>query len=315
MAIPAVFGGRIRERQTWRDVSSISRKEVQMATYGLGFETNLFQLYLGGNIGDRFSFLDKLTGGTELVSITADGHVGIGTSQPKTLLSLGPAVADTKLALQEDSSVYGLGFGKNQFRLHLGGQPGDRFSFLDSSGGNELVRFGTSRADFWGDVSAAGNLGVTGDVTVQGTVTANALDITHAKKFKIDHPLDPDNKWLFHSSVESSDMKNMYDGVVTLDAEGRAMVELPAWFNALNERFCYQLTALGEPMPALHVAREISDNLQNQFTIAGGVPEGMVSWQVTGVRHDECAKHRPMVVEQDKLPDERGKRLVPPGRS
>ena len=35
--------------------------------------------------------------------------------------------------------------------------------------------------------------------------------------FKIDHPLDPANKYLYHSFVESPDMKNVYDGVVVLD--------------------------------------------------------------------------------------------------
>ena len=30
--------------------------------------------------------------------------------------------------------------------------------------------------------------------------------------FKIDHPLDPANKYLCHSFVESPDMKNIYDG-------------------------------------------------------------------------------------------------------
>jgi hypothetical protein len=30
--------------------------------------------------------------------------------------------------------------------------------------------------------------------------------------FKIDHPLNPANKHLYHSTVESPDMKNLYDG-------------------------------------------------------------------------------------------------------
>ena len=34
--------------------------------------------------------------------------------------------------------------------------------------------------------------------------------------FKIDHPLDPANKYLYHSFVESPDMKNIYDGVVSI---------------------------------------------------------------------------------------------------
>jgi hypothetical protein len=34
--------------------------------------------------------------------------------------------------------------------------------------------------------------------------------------FKIDHPLDPANKYLHHSFVESPDMKNVYDGAAVL---------------------------------------------------------------------------------------------------
>lgn len=37
-------------------------------------------------------------------------------------------------------------------------------------------------------------------------------------------------------------MKNIYDGVVTTDAQGRATVQLPDWFEALNTEFRYQLT-------------------------------------------------------------------------
>ena len=38
--------------------------------------------------------------------------------------------------------------------------------------------------------------------------------------FKIDHPLDPENKYLYHSFVESPDMKNIYDGNVVTDENG-----------------------------------------------------------------------------------------------
>ena len=75
----------------------------------------------------------------------------------------------------------------------------------------------------------------------------------HAHKggggFRIDHPLDPANKFLSHSFVESPDMKNIYDGVAKLDSEGEATVELPDWFEALNRDFRYQLTPIGEYSP------------------------------------------------------------------
>jgi hypothetical protein len=84
--------------------------------------------------------------------------------------------------------------------------------------------------------------------------------------FKIDHPLDPANKYLYHSFVESPDMMNVYNGNVVLDANGEAVVVLPDWFEALNRDFRYQLTCIGGFAP-VYIAEEIANN---QFKIAGG---------------------------------------------
>ena len=146
----------------------------------------------------------------------------------------------------------------------------------------------------------AGNF--TGNVNVTGSITAGKKD------FKIDHPLDPANKYLLHASVESSEMKDIYDGTVTLDAKGEAVVQLPDWFEAVNGNFRYQLTALGAPSPGLYIAQKISNN---RFKIAGGAPGVEVSWQVTGVRQDAYAKTDPLVVEQEKNPQERGYYIHP----
>jgi hypothetical protein len=121
-----------------------------------------------------------------------------------------------------------------------------------------------------------------GLVEIQGD-----LQVSGNKQFKIEHPLDPENKYLTHFSVESPEAKNVYDGVSTLDESGEAVVELPEWFEALNTAFRYQLTPIGAPAPNLHVAQEITDN---SFKIAGGTPEIKVSWQVTGVRKDLLAR-------------------------
>jgi len=129
-----------------------------------------------------------------------------------------------------------------------------------------------------------------------------------AKNFKIDHPLDPENRYLSHTCVESSEMKNVYDGVAELEADGTTWIELPKWFEALNGDFRYQLTAVGGPAPNLHVAEELSEN---RFKIAGG-EEGMkVCWQVTGTRKDRSAEAHPFEVEQEKPEEERGRYLEP----
>jgi hypothetical protein len=143
-----------------------------------------------------------------------------------------------------------------------------------------------------------------GNVSVTGTLTKSG------GSFKIDHPLDPANKYLSHSFVESPDMKNVYDGVVVLDADGQAWVSLPEWFEALNRDFRYQLTAIGSPGPNLYIAQEVSGN---RFQIAGGRPGSKVSWQVTGIRHDAWANDHRIGVEEEKMPDDRERYLYPQG--
>jgi len=141
-----------------------------------------------------------------------------------------------------------------------------------------------------------------GNLNVSGAITAGTKD------FKIDHPLDPANKYLYHASVESSEMMNIYTGAARMDASGSALVSLPDWFEAVNGDFRYQLTAIGEPAPNLHIAREITNN---QFMIAGGQPGMKVSWQVTGVRHDAYAKAHPLEVSVEKAENERGYYIHP----
>ena len=141
-----------------------------------------------------------------------------------------------------------------------------------------------------------------GNVDVDGTLSKAA------GSFKIDHPLDPANKYLYHSFVESPDMMNIYNGDATLDESGEAIVHLPDWFESLNRDFRYQLTAIGMPGPNLHIAEKVHGN---QFKIAGGQPGMEVSWQVTGVRHDAYADAHRIPVEQLKTGTERGRYLHP----
>jgi hypothetical protein len=131
---------------------------------------------------------------------------------------------------------------------------------------------------------------------VEGTVFKSA------GSFRIDHPLDPANKYLCHSCVESPDSKNIYDGITITDGNGEATVTLPGYFEALNRDFRYQLTAIGQFAQVI-VSRKIKDN---HFSIKTDRPGVEVSWQVTGIRQDAYKKAHPTVVEQDKPAHERG---------
>lgn len=159
--------------------------------------------------------------------------------------------------------------------------------------------FGSGRSAYLATASLAADF--YGDVYVRGILRKND------NRLLIDHPLDPANKYLSHSSVESSDQKNIYDGITTLDGNGEALVELPEWFSALNRDFRYQLTCLGKHA-AVFVAQKIKDN---RFRIAGGSPDLEVSWQVTGIRQDPWANANPLIPEEEKPEKERGTFLHP----
>jgi hypothetical protein len=147
-----------------------------------------------------------------------------------------------------------------------------------------------SRAGYFsGDVAIAGNLSKSGG------------------SFKIDHPLDPTNKNLYHSFVESPDMMNIYNGNVTTDGSGYATVSLPNWFDALNKDFRYQLTVLGDFAQAI-VSQKIQNN---QFTIRTDKPNIEVSWLVTGIRKDPWAEKNRIPVEESKPKEQIGKYLHP----
>jgi hypothetical protein len=143
---------------------------------------------------------------------------------------------------------------------------------------------------------------------VAGFFDGGITVVNGPKNFQIDHPLDPENKYLLHTCIESSEMKNVYDGVAQLHENGEAWVQLPEWFEALNGHFRYQLTPVGMPAPGLHVAEEIAEN---RFKIAGGEMGMRVCWQITGSRRDRWAAANPFEVEPMKPEEERGRYLEP----
>lgn len=154
--------------------------------------------------------------------------------------------------------------------------------------------------EFLGRVYVSSHVLINGDLTVVGS-----------KAFKIDHPSDPANRYLYHFSQEAPEVQNVYNGVVILDADGQVAVTLPAYFAAINTgAFRYQLTAIGAPMPNLHIARKIEGNT---FHIAGGAPGMEVSWEVTAVRNDPYLRDHAVQAEVDKPAEEQGIYLYPQG--
>jgi hypothetical protein len=262
------------------------------------------------------------TNGAEAINASSDGDTVIeATSDARTALLGGTNSGIGVIGRSLGSGIGVLADSNSGTAVNATSQSG--VAVLAQSSSNFAVQ-GQCMGDSFGVVGIAPNAGVaafnptnehaaylaseccaawfTGDVAVTGSVFKGGGG------FKIDHPLDPARKFLAHSFVESSDMKNLYDGVVVADASGEAVAELPDWFEALNHEFRYQLTPVGSAAPELHVKQEIQ---KNRFKIAGANPGMKICWQVTGIRRDPWAMANRIVAEEDKNAKERGHYLHP----
>jgi hypothetical protein len=158
---------------------------------------------------------------------------------------------------------------------------------------------------YLGGTTYAGSFG--GNVYIGGNCNVSGVLTKGGGSFKIDHPLDPENKFLSHSFVESPDMMNVYNGNVVLDEKGEAWIELPEYFDVINRDFRYQLTCIGG-FAQVYIAEEIHDN---KFKVSGGKDGLKVSWQVTGIRKDPFAEKHRIIVEEEKAECEKGFYLHP----
>jgi trimeric autotransporter adhesin len=286
------------------------------------------------------NYLPRFTATTTLGSsaiFQSGANLGIGTTSPTSPLHLDvnnstAAIYSVNNATGVSSAgVYGeakqldyYGYGGN----FIGGWMGVR-GVVTPSGGNSYygiygsVSGGTSPAgNRYGVYGTASGTGTGNRYGVYGSASGGAINYagyfvggvtvtgTLSKgggSFKIDHPLDPANKYLYHSFVESPDMMNIYNGNVVTDGSGYAAVSLPDWFEALNKDFRYQLTVIGDFAQAI-IAQEVQGN---QFGIRTDKPNIKVSWQVTGIRKDAFAEKYRIPVEEIKKDDEIGKYIHP----
>ncbi len=228
------------------------------------------------------------------------GYVGIGTSGPTHTLEVNGNIfqynGNTNLNPSPDNTDGNMAVGGGVFsNIKLN---------VESDQDYGLYVFNTSgfaAAYFEGYVGVEGDMVVIGDLDVTGALSKGS------GTFKIDHPLDPQNKILYHSFVESPDMMNVYNGNVVTDGQGEVTVSLPDYFEALNKDFRYQLTVMGTFAQAI-VYKKIANN---RFVIKTDKPDVEVSWQVTGIRKDPYAEKNRVVPEVAKTGDQIGKYLYP----
>jgi hypothetical protein len=229
--------------------------------------------------------------------VQAFGTTGVeGTASVSTGFGVHGIGGPGSIAVMGESSNGGI----NSFGL---------FGISTSPGGNGVRGEVTASGDafgVWGvdNTNAPGNFAgwFDGSVNVTGNLSKGG------GSFKIDHPLDPANQYLYHSFVESPDMMNIYNGNASLDGTGSATITMPVWFETLNRDFRYSLTAVGAPSPNLYIAQTMQNG---HFVISGGTPGATVSWTITGIRQDPWANAHRIPVEEMKRPQERGLYLHP----
>ena len=163
---------------------------------------------------DNIGVIGTSTGGHFGVSgVSSDAHGGIGVNGLGSRTGVRGLSGTTGVA----ESVDGIGVQGAGSRIGVEGFSADagcRGVYGHSVNGTGVSGRSVNYIGVYGH-SEIGLAGVfAGDVSVTGTLTKTL------PAFKIDHPLDPANKYLFHSGVESSDMKNLYDGVAKLDEQG-----------------------------------------------------------------------------------------------
>ena len=281
---------------TWNIISAGSGNAEGAGNLGITDLTGKSTIWLEGNTN---------ISGTVGVGAVASSNVAIFGQGPGGTGSgageLGQANPNNGLA---GTGVVGWGGGGTN-----GGAPGvvgygGSGIMSDNSGGQ--FHGGTGSRNGGGDgIDAYAGSGVAG--FFNGSVEVNGNLSKSSGSFKIDHPLDPANKYLYHSFVESPDMMNIYNGNVVTDAAGDAVVTLPEWFEALNRNFRYQLTVIGQFAQAI-VASEVAGN---RFSIKTDKPNVKVSWQVTGIRQDAWANAHRIPVEEEKNLLERGYYIHP----
>jgi len=229
---------------------------------------------------------------------TASTKVGIGTTAPTAALDV---VGNSLQALIGDPGC-GSGFAGVGFVNKGGFNSCSNYALLGDVPGNLYVNSSLSgKIYFRNNNGTLMTIDTSGDVNIKGNLSKGG------GSFKIDHPLDPANKYLYHSFVESPDMMNVYNGNITTNKAGLATVVLPDYFEALNRDFRYQLTVIGQFAQAI-VAKEVS---KGRFTIKTNRPGVKVSWQVTGIRQDAYANAHRIPTEVEKPPQEQGHYLHP----
>lgn len=250
--------------------------------------------------------------GNDKVAITQAGYLGIGTETPHT--SLDVRGGDFQICMT-NAQDHNWGFvnwtdDKLYFQYREQGFYKNNAMWLDKTGQLTLGGLTMGGNSFQQGINWTGEQDA--GLTIAPLVSGNALRIVGGdggvlavnakdvmcwaaygivvkgdiwarnKHFRIEHPTKPD-AYLVHACLEGPESSVYYRGRAQL-SDGRAMIRLPEYFEALTrqEGRTVLLTPEGrEPFPLSY--ERIEDGT---FRVYGTVPNGAFSWEVKAVRAD-----------------------------
>ncbi len=179
--------------------------------------------------------------------------------------------------------------------------------------GGRFATASTAGIGVWAtsNASSGTTYAVLGDNSVNGSgwglYALGHSGASGVKAFRIDHPDDPENKYLLHYSSESPMPQNFYVGNVVTDSKGYAWVELPDYFSEINANFKYQLTVVDDADSSAFVQAKVSKKIRDgRFQVRTSAPNTEISWRVDADRNDLYVRNRPPKDVMDKEGREKG---------
>lgn len=318
-------------------VGSASSTQFEGIAAVSGANGNPFYGYMNGSTLSAYTHFNPVddtlrtyVGGTRMI-VTRDGNVGIGSLMPGQRLHVqsgqiwsdwdhGPSslpnvyinngLAQSLTSLWKFGMASAVGTEGGAGSTHVAGAfyvAGGTSENRGVIGAANQTSTGTN-IGIWG-YAASGATNWSGYFS--GNLYASSAS-SGVKAFLIDHPDDPENMYLEHSSIESNERMNLYRGRVVTDGSGYANITVPNWFLSLNGDIQYQLTVIDQAdRDDFVMAKVVQEIRGGAFRIRTSAPKTTVCWQLSGVRIDPVARAYPLEVEREKPAHERGKLLFP----
>jgi hypothetical protein len=311
---PLQKGKDTSQKETSRKQESNSRSSAVGGNVGINTSTPAYPLEVVGNPGYN-TVLNNTTDGVRLGNYLDGGGAWIGTISNHPILFYTNDGVTANMQIDTSGKVF-IGNTFKSGNLHvLGGailsqNEGaiDEQLLIGTDVANDVAKVLIRNTAYPHALKIDGKGSTSGTaVVVDGNINVSGSISKGSGTFMIDHPVDPLNKYLYHSFVESPDMMNVYNGNTITDKDGNATVQLPSYFEALNMDYRYQLTTIGQFAQAI-VFEKVKDN---SFKIKTDKPNVEVSWQVTGIRNDAYARQNRVQTEVPKPESEKGKYLHP----